>query len=146
MHRISSTLSSAPSSPGSSTKELPDQPITPTLTSERGQHPQFAAETQQPHHAPSAQEDPHSRSARIRAFRAYQRAPPEGKERMRREMEEATGASASGGAARADWTPVHLLSAQEVKSLFRDVVEGLSFLVIITLLFLDLDRDDESWI
>jgi len=41
---------------------------------------------------------------------------------------------------------VHLLSAQEVKSLFGDVVEGLSFLVIITLLFLDLDRDDESWI
>lgn len=46
-------------------------------------------------------------------------------------MEETTGASAS-GAPRTEWTPVHLLSAQEVKSLFQDVVEGLSFLVIIT--------------
>jgi hypothetical protein len=131
MHRLSSTLSSAPSSPASSTKDLPNQPTTPTLMSEKGKRPQLVAETQQPHHAPSAQEDPHSRSARIRAFRAYQRAPPEEKERMRREMEETTGASAS-GAPRTEWTPVHLLSAQEVKSLFRDVVEGLSFLVIIT--------------
>jgi hypothetical protein len=131
MHRLSSTLSSEPSSPASSTKELPGQPTTPTLTSAKGKRPQFAAETQQPHHAPSAQEDPHSRSARIRAFRAYQRAPPEEKERMRKKMEETTGASAS-GASRTDWTPVHLLSAQEVKSLFRDVVEGLSFLVTIT--------------
>jgi hypothetical protein len=30
------------------------------------------------------------------------------------------------------WTPVHLLSADEVKSLFRDVVEGLGFLVSYT--------------
>jgi hypothetical protein len=28
-----------------------------------------------------------------------------------------------------EWTPVHLLSAEEVKSLFQDVVEGLGFLV-----------------
>jgi hypothetical protein len=28
-----------------------------------------------------------------------------------------------------EWTAVHLLSADEVKSLFKDVVEGLRFLV-----------------
>ena len=86
-------------------------------------------------------DDPqHSRSARIRAFRAYQRAPPEEKERIRRGMEdvigtaaanvgswEGGGGSTSGG--RKEWTAVHLLSADEVKSLFRDVVEGLAFLV-----------------
>ena len=30
-----------------------------------------------------------------------------------------------------EWTAVHLLSADEVKSLFKDVVEGLRFLVLI---------------
>ncbi|KIM42420.1 hypothetical protein M413DRAFT_444837 [Hebeloma cylindrosporum] len=137
MHRVSSTLSSAPSSPASSTKDLPDQPTTPTLISGKGKGPQFAAETQPPHESSAAEGDPHSRSARIRAFRAYQRAPPEEKERMRREMEEAAGSSAS-GAPRTEWTPVHLLSAEEVKSLFRDVVEGLSFLHDKSILHLDL--------
>ena len=82
-------------------------------------------------------EDPqHSRSARIRAFRAYQHAPPAEKERIRRGMEDVMGgatanvASSSGlGGGRKEWTAVHLLSADEVKSLFRDVVEGLAFLV-----------------
>jgi len=67
----------------------------------------------------------------------YQRAPPEEKERMKREMEENAGAPPSGGAAKTDWTPVHLLSAQEVKSLFQDVVEGLSFLVSCCFWFLE---------
>ena len=31
---------------------------------------------------------------------------------------------------REEWTAVHLLSADEVKSLFKDVVEGLRFLVL----------------
>ncbi|KAJ7509442.1 kinase-like protein [Mycena galericulata] len=54
-----------------------------------------------------------SRSARIRAFRDGQSQPE-------------------------TWTAVHLLSAEEVKSLFRDVVEGLAFLHDKSILHLDL--------
>ena len=36
------------------------------------------------------------------------------------------------------WTPVHLLSAEEVHSLFKDVVEGLAFLHNRSILHLDL--------
>ncbi|RDB27537.1 putative serine/threonine-protein kinase iksA [Hypsizygus marmoreus] len=72
----------------------------------------------------------HSRSARIRAFRAYQRASPEERARMRREMELAN--------AKGRWKAVHLLSAEEVKSLFQDVVEGLAFLHNKSILHLDL--------
>lgn len=71
--------------------------------------------------------DIHSRSARIRAFRAYQRASPEEKERMRREALIANGKGARKRAQ--SLKAIHLLSAEEVKSLFRDVVEGLNFLV-----------------
>ncbi len=55
----------------------------------------------------------------------YQRASPEEKERLRRRMD--------GGASskyRQTWTAVHLLSPEEAKSLFGDVVEGLAFLVL----------------
>lgn len=69
----------------------------------------------------------HSRSARIRAFRAFQHAPPEERERLRREMA-GPGIRGSGRNDR-DWKAVHLFSAEEVKSLFKDVVEGLAFLV-----------------
>jgi len=82
-------------------------------------------------------EDPQSRAARIKAFRAYQKAPPEERERMRREMESMMGGGAPEPAParrRTEWTAVHLLSAQEVHSLFRDVVEGLAFLVRIFVL------------
>ncbi|KAF8223462.1 kinase-like protein [Tricholoma matsutake] len=72
--------------------------------------------------------DIHSRSARIRAFRAFQRAPPDERERMRREMEQRSNR----------WKAVHLLSAEEVKSLFRDVAEGLAFLHSRSILHLDL--------
>jgi hypothetical protein len=72
-----------------------------------------------------ANPDVHSRSARIRAFRAYQRAPPE--ERMRRETLFSNGRTT--GRRSQSLKAVHLLSADEVKSLFRDVVEGLNFLV-----------------
>lgn len=51
---------------------------------------------------------------------------------MRREMENVFGmgpGDGPAGAAKTQWTAVHLLSAQEVTSLFRDVVEGLAFLV-----------------
>ncbi|TFK41747.1 kinase-like domain-containing protein [Crucibulum laeve] len=74
------------------------------------------------------QAETHSRSARIRAFRAFQRAPPAEKERMRRDMEVQQG----------QWTAVHLLSAEEMKSLFKDVVEGLAFLHDKSILHLDL--------
>ncbi len=69
--------------------------------------------------------DIHSRSARIRAFRSYQRAPQEEKERMRRE----TLLTSHAGRKAQTLKAVHLLSAEEVKSLFHDVVEGLNFLV-----------------
>lgn len=81
-------------------------------------------------HAPEEAPQPgsgtaYSRGARIRAFRAMQRAPPEEREKLRREMSSQIG----GGRPGTDWKAVHLLSAEEVKSLFQDVVEGLAFLV-----------------
>ncbi|KAJ7886358.1 kinase-like domain-containing protein [Mycena leptocephala] len=75
-----------------------------------------------------------SRSARIRAFREFQRSPPEQRERIRTELAR----SRSSGTNPATWTAVHLLSAEEVKSLFRDVVEGLGFLHDKSILHLDL--------
>ncbi|TFK71136.1 kinase-like protein [Pluteus cervinus] len=77
--------------------------------------------------------DLHSRTARIRAFRALQRASPEEKMKMRREKEEVKGTKA-----RPSWKAVHLLSAEEVKSLFTDVTEGLGFLHNKSILHLDL--------
>ena len=71
---------------------------------------------------------PYSRNARIRAFRELQRAPPEERERLRREMG-LNGGGAQGSNTQADWKPVHLLSAEEVHDLFEDVVAGLAFLV-----------------
>lgn len=53
-------------------------------------------------------------------------APPEERERLRREMEESSGNRVTG---RPSLKAVHLFSAEEVKSLFSDVVEGLAFLV-----------------
>ena len=61
------------------------------------------------------QEDIRSRSARIRAFRAQQQAQKEGTPRPSRPP--------------ASLKAVHLLSAEEVKSLFHDVTAGLAFLV-----------------
>ncbi|KAH7924914.1 kinase-like protein [Leucogyrophana mollusca] len=83
----------------------------------------------------SATPDVQSPSARIRAFRAMKRAPPEERERLRREMEERTGERSN---SRPSWKAVHLLSAEEVRSLFSDVVEGLSFLHDRSILHLDL--------
>lgn len=70
--------------------------------------------------------DIQSPSVRIRAFRAMKRAPPEERERLRQEMEESSGGRAPG---RSSLKAVHLFSAEEVRSLFSDVVEGLAFLV-----------------
>ncbi|KAF7350354.1 Other/IKS protein kinase [Mycena venus] len=85
---------------------------------------------------PSADSSPDqlSRSARIRAFREFQRAPPDQRERMREKLNRNRGS----GTSPATWTAVHLLSAEEVKSLFRDVVEGLEFLHNKSILHLDL--------
>ncbi|KAK0219813.1 kinase-like domain-containing protein [Armillaria fumosa] len=81
---------------------------------------------------PSATSNIHSRSARIRAYRAFQRASPEEKERLRQRM---SGQQPQGIQT---WTAVHLLSPEEVKSIFTDVVEGLSFLHDKSILHLDL--------
>lgn len=70
--------------------------------------------------------DVQSPSARIRAFRAMKRAPPEDRERLRREMAENSGDGVPG---RPSLKAVHLFSAEEVESLFSDVTEGLAFLV-----------------
>jgi len=91
-------------------------------------------------HSPSTPADLHSRSARIRAFRAYQRAPPEEKEKMKKQMDTVF-EGPSGNRGKEEWTAVHLLSADEVKSLFKDVVEGLAFLVRDFALWQDLDTD-----
>jgi hypothetical protein len=72
--------------------------------------------------------DLHSRSARIRAFRELHRAPPDERERLRRGMP-ADGSARSDNPADRTWMPVHLLSAEEIRGLFGDVVGGLSFLV-----------------
>ncbi|KAJ3532505.1 hypothetical protein NM688_g7411 [Phlebia brevispora] len=79
---------------------------------------------------------PYSRGARIRAFRAMQNAPPEERERLRREL--AGGGVRLSGQGQQDLKAVHLLSAEEVKSLFHDVVEGLAFLHEKSILHLDL--------
>lgn len=70
---------------------------------------------------------PYSRTARIRAFRAYQRASPAERERLRSEL----GLDAVGGVSRstANLKAVHLFSADEIKSLFTDITAGLAFLV-----------------
>ncbi|KAI6127893.1 kinase-like domain-containing protein [Pisolithus croceorrhizus] len=83
----------------------------------------------------SSSSPPDSPSARIRQFRAMQRAPPEERERLRRKMEEKTESRNTG---KSSWKAVHLLSAEEVRSLFSDVVEGLSFLHSRSILHLDL--------
>ncbi|KAK7683632.1 hypothetical protein QCA50_013470 [Cerrena zonata] len=81
----------------------------------------------------------HSRSARIRAFRAMQRAPPAERERMKKELEMSIAAGQNGArSGKTNWTAVHLLSAEEVKGLFSDVVSGLAFLHDKAILHLDL--------
>jgi hypothetical protein len=87
---------------------------------------------------PQSVQDPLSRSARIRAFRAFQHASPEEKERMREGGAAGDGAdsAARSRGGRGEWTAVHLLSADEIKSLFKDVVEGLRFLVCLHFFFL----------
>lgn len=70
-------------------------------------------------------DDLHSREARIRAFRELQRASPEERHRINSRMAGPSGSDQK----YQTWTPIHLLSAEEVKSLFRDIAIGLGFLV-----------------
>ncbi len=75
------------------------------------------------HDASTDDDDPsaevHSRSARIRAFRAMQRAAPSEKSALRAKL-------SNNGHGR---TAVHLLSAEEVLGIFGGVAAGLGFLV-----------------
>ena len=120
-------------------------PITPTQqTNKHGPHLTAGAGNEQRGGEDVPQsfsaQDPLSRSARIRAFRAFQHASPEEKERMRGDwgfglggaagMDNNNPAAGGGAGTRGEWTAVHLLSAEEVKSLFKDVVEGLRILVL----------------
>jgi hypothetical protein len=115
---------------------MPDRtPITPT---QQTKHAHFTNANEKRGDAPQSSQDPLSRSARIRAFRAYQHASPEEKERMRENW--SLGSAVIDGdnstaRTRGEWTAIHLLSADEVKSLFKDVVEGLRFLVLYLLFF-----------
>ncbi|KAF8999164.1 hypothetical protein BDQ17DRAFT_1361457 [Cyathus striatus] len=81
------------------------QPPRP-FTTDKSPSPSPAAEIGSP-----PPPETHSRSARIRAFRAYQRAPPSEKAKLKSQLSNNT----------QQWTAVHLLSADEVKSLFKDV-------------------------
>jgi len=88
-----------------------------------------------------ASSTPFSRSARIRAFRALQHAAPEDRARLRRELAMSTSAGQSyhhQENSTGNWLAVHLLSAEEVKALFTDVVGGLAFLHDRSILHLDL--------
>ena len=81
--------------------------------------------THPPHHGSAQEDDPssdiHSRSARIRAFRAMQRAAPPEKQALRAKLNNNDHT----------WTAVHLLSAEEVLGIFGGVAAGLGFLVCI---------------
>ncbi|KAG7092144.1 hypothetical protein E1B28_008517 [Marasmius oreades] len=87
---------------------------------------------------PTSDRSSTSRAARIRAFREFQMASPEEKTRLRR-----MGLGGGGDGNRYNnksegWNAIHLLSADEVKSLFCDVVDGLAFLHNKSILHLDL--------
>lgn len=127
----STTVSAPPDSPTLASKSLMSDGTDPITPTQQTKHAQFASASGQ-RDVPQSAQDPLSRSARIRAFRAFQHASPEERERIR-----AFGLGAastdnrddSAARTRGEWTAVHLLSADEVKSLFKDVVEGLRFLV-----------------
>ncbi|TFY82901.1 hypothetical protein EWM64_g1112 [Hericium alpestre] len=75
-----------------------------------------------------------SRSYLLKILREH--AAPEERERIREQLGMSSGSNVSRN--KADWKAVHLLSAEEVKSLFSDVVEGLGFLHDKSILHLDL--------
>ena len=124
---------SSPTSPSSPAPSSPS-PASPDHQSPQGEH----------HHTTEHRHQ-HSRSARIRAFRALQRAPPEDKARLREKLGLGAGSAGTGaggggagGTGAGAWKAVHLFSAEEVRGLFSDVVEGLAFLVRVCSFFLSL--------
>ena len=140
--RASTRTSAPPDSPTLATQSLMSDgtagaPITATQQTNKHAHLTSGGNNEQRGDVPQSTQDPLSRSARIRAFRAFQQASPEEKERMRgnwvgaaagTDGDNSAAAGTRGGGG--EWTAVHLLSADEVKSLFKDVVEGLRFLVL----------------
>lgn len=107
---------------GRRTRHIHIYPLSPSFFSDESAHISTTSLTSPPSTpgASNSNSNPLSRSARIRAFRAFQRAPQEEKDRIMSQLDM--------GSSRQTWTPVHLLSAEEIKSLFTDVVEGLKFL------------------
>ncbi|KAI0305273.1 kinase-like domain-containing protein [Multifurca ochricompacta] len=79
-------------------------------------------------HDDESSPDLHSRSARIRAFRAMQRAPSSEKPALRAKL----------GNNDHTWKAVHLLSAEEALGIFGGVAAGLGFLHDKSILHLDL--------
>ncbi|KAF8815160.1 kinase-like protein [Phlegmacium glaucopus] len=144
--RASTTPSVPPDSPTFEARPLMSDPgVVPINPTQQTKHAHFA-NNDSLGNVPQSSQDPLSRSARIRAFRAYQHASPEEKERMKGNWSlglgpdgpSGTGRDNSGARTRGEWTAVHLLSADEVRSLFKDVVEGLRFLHSKSILHLDL--------
>ncbi|KAF7984448.1 hypothetical protein HWV62_14534 [Athelia sp. TMB] len=107
-------------------------PRPPSRRKSRSQSPRSRSPTPtraQPNPENYEEPDQHSRSARIRAFRAAkagQRQKPELQSRRSSRRD------------RRNLKAVHLLSAEEVRSLFGDIVEGLAFLHDKAILHLDL--------
>ena len=144
--RASTAPSAPPDSPTPAARSLMSdgtaeaELASPNTPTQQTKHAHFADANERPGSVPQSTQDPLSRSARIRAFRAYQHASPEEKERMRGNWSFGLGTAGTDGdnpaaRMRREWTAIHLLSADEVKSLFKDVVEGLRFLVLKLLLF-----------
>jgi len=78
-----------------------------------------------PHHRSTQEDDPplisiHSRSARIRAFRAMQRAAPSEKRALHAKLNNDDGNT---------WTTMHPRNAEEVLGIFDGVAAGLGLLV-----------------
>ena len=70
----------------------------------------------------------------IRVFCAFQHASLEEREKMQRDMDERNGNVRKGKNVNMSWKAVHLLGAEEVRSLFGDIVEGLAFWCVVPLL------------
>ncbi|KAK1232788.1 putative serine/threonine-protein kinase iks1 [Marasmius sp. AFHP31] len=90
------------------------------------------------HSSPAPSGSSNSRAARIRAFREFQKASPEEKARLRKMGLGGGTRNGGGNSGGPSWNAIHLLSADEIQSLFCDVVDGLAFLHNKSILHLDL--------
>jgi|SRR5712671_6235088 len=89
----------------------------------RPTHPPHPTSHRDNTHEDESSSDIHSRSARIRAFRAMQRASPDEKPALRAKLNNKDHT----------WTAVHMLSAEELLCIFGGVAAGLGFLVHLSL-------------